>query len=153
MKDLFLRFCRWALPFFGVSAVVSCDNVFTTPDMYGTMVAEYGVPVMEFVVKGKVTDADTGKPIPGVQVEASEDCYSMPVLTTENGDFECKGEGWPDGNVSLTFTDIDGEENGRYKSCDLEVTVEKIKEGSGWNEGVYAADEVMVKMQPEDSEQ
>ena len=51
MKDLFFRFCRWALPFFGVSAVVSCDNVFNTPDMYGTQVAEYGVPVMEYVVK------------------------------------------------------------------------------------------------------
>ena len=150
MRNLILRFCRWALPFFGVSAAVSCDNVFTTPDMYGTMVAEYGVPVMEFVVKGKVTDADTGKPIKGVQVTSDEG--SEPVLTTETGDFECNGYAFPDGNVKLFFTDIDGKENGLYKSFDLEVALEKIKEGSGWNEGVYAAEDVIVKMQPEDAE-
>ena len=107
MKDLFFRFCRWALPFFGVSAVVSCDNVFNTPDMYGTQVAEYGVPVMEYVVKGKVTDATTGNPIKGIQV-TSDDGYE-PILTTETGDFECIGDGMPDEKVMLTFTDIDGE--------------------------------------------
>ena len=149
MKDLFFRFCRWALPFFGVSAVVSCDNVFNTPDMYGTQVAEYGVPVMEYVVKGKVTDANTGNPIKGIQV-TSDDGYEQ-ILTTGTGYFECNGGGMPDGKVKLTFTDIDGEENGYYDSQEMEVAVEKVEEGSGaWHYGVYIAEDVMVKLMPGD---
>ena len=149
MKDLFYRFCRWALPFFGVSAVVSCDNVFNTPDMYGTSVAEYGVPVMSYVVKGKVTDAGTGKPIKGIQV-TSDDGYKK-VHTTEAGDFECNGSGWPDEKVKLTFTDIDGEANGLYDPQEMEVSVKKIEEGSGtWHYGVYVAEDVMVKLMPGD---
>lgn len=149
MKDLFFRFCRWALPFFGVSAVVSCDNVFNTPDMYGTLVAEYGVPVMEYVVKGKVTDANTGNPIKGIQV-TSDDGYE-PILTTETGDFECNGGGMPDEKVMLTFTDIDGEENGLYDPQEVEVSVKKVEEGSGaWYYGVYVAEDVMVKLMPGD---
>lgn len=149
MKDLFFRFCRWALPFFGVSAVVSCDNVFNTPDMYGTQVAEYGVPVMEYVVKGKVTDANTGAPIKGIQVTSDDGCG--PILTTESGDFEYNGGGMPDEKVKLTFTDIDGEENGYYDPQEVEVSVKKVEEGSGaWYYGVYVAEDVMVKLMPGD---
>lgn len=149
MKDIFFRFCRWALPFFGVSAVVSCDNVFNTPDMYGTQVAEYGVPVMEYVVKGKVTDANTGNPIKGIQV-TSDDGYE-PTLTTEAGDFECNGGGMPDEKVKLTFTDIDGEENGLYDPQEMEVSVKKVGDGSGgWYYGIYVAEDVLVKLMPGD---
>ena len=58
MKDLFLRFCRWALPLLGVAAVTSCEIV--APSMYGPppsgyddMVCMYGTPVVEFSVKGR----------------------------------------------------------------------------------------------------
>lgn len=148
MKDLFFRFCRWALPFFGVSAVISCDNVFNTPDMYGTQVAEYGVPIMEYVVKGKVTDAETGTPVKGIEV-IPEDSNAL-VYTSENGDFTCEGATFPDDKVTLTFKDIDGEENGVYATQEIEVPVEKSEDGSGWFAGVYIADDVMVKLMPDD---
>ena len=148
MKDLFFRFCRWALPFFGVSAVVSCDNVFNTPDMYGTQVAEYGVPVMEYVVKGKVTDAETGAPVKGIKVVPEE--ANVLVYTSENGEFTCEGATFPDGKVTITFKDIDGEENGVYATKEIEVPVEKSEEGSGWFAGVYIADDVLVKLMPGD---
>ena len=32
MRDLILRFCRWALPLLGVSAAISCDNVIQAPE-------------------------------------------------------------------------------------------------------------------------
>ena len=70
---------------------------------------------MEYVVKGKVTDASTGNPIKGIQVTSDDGCG--PILTTESGDFEYNGGGMPDEKVKLTFTDIDGEENGYYDSC------------------------------------
>ena len=148
MKDLFFRFCRWALPFFGVSAVVSCDNVFETPDMYGTQVAEYGVPMMEYVVKGKVTDAETGAPVKGIEVVPEE--ANALVYTSENGEFTCEGATFPDGKVTITFKDIDGEENGVYATKEIEVPVEKSEEGSGWFAGVYIADDVLVKLMPGD---
>ena len=148
MNDLFFRFCRWALPFFGVSAVVSCDNVFNTPDMYGTQVAEYGVPIMEYVVKGKVTDAETGAPVKGIEVVPEE--ANVLVYTSENGEFTCEGATFPDGKVTITFKDIDGEENGVYATKEIEVPVEKSEEGSGWFAGVYIADDVLVKLMPGD---
>ena len=148
MKDLFFRFCRWALPLFGVSAVVSCDNVFNTPDMYGTQVAEYGVPIMEYVVKGKVTDAETGAPVKGIEVVPEE--ANVLVYTSENGEFTCEGATFPDGKVTITFKDIDGEENGVYATKEIEVPVEKSEEGSGWFAGVYIADDVLVKLMPGD---
>ena len=148
MKDLFFRFCRWALPFFGVSAVVSCDNVFNTPDMYGTQVAEYGVPIMEYVVKGKVTDEETGAPVKGIEVVPEE--ANVLVYTSENGEFTCEGATFPDGKVTITFKDIDGEENGVYATKEIEVPVEKSEEGSGWFAGVYIADDVLVKLMPGD---
>ena len=147
MRDLFLRFCRWALPFFGVSAFVSCDNVFNTPDMYGSPVVEYGTPVMEYVVKGKVTDTGSGEPIEGIQVTADDG--DKPVLTTATGDFECRGSGEPDGKVKLIFTDIDGTLNNGYDPLEIGVPVEKVADGSGaWHFGYYIAEGVMVKLDP-----
>ena len=37
MKELFLRFCRWALPLLGITGVVSCE--ISPPVMYGTVTA------------------------------------------------------------------------------------------------------------------
>lgn len=145
MKNLFHRFCRWALPFLGVSTVISCDNVFQSPDMYGTQVAEYGVPVMEYMVKGKVTDAESGQPVKGIEV-TSEESY-VQVYTTENGEFTCEGMTFPDGAVSLTFKDVDGEENGLYEQKQIEVPVEKSEDGSGWFAGIYIAEDVKIVLE------
>ena len=148
MKDLFYRFCRWALPFLGVSTVISCDNVFNGPDMYGTQVAEYGVPVMEYKVSGKVTDKDTGAPIKGIQVTSEESLAQ--VFTSATGEFTCEGATFPDDKVTITFEDIDGYENGAYVTQEIEVAVEKSEDGSGWFAGVYIADDVLVKLMPGD---
>ena len=92
MRDLFLRFCRWALPLLGISGVISCDNVIQSPDMYGCPPApEYGVPVMEFRMKGKVVDSQSEQPI--------------------NGEFICQGEDVTSESMILKFTDVDGQEN------------------------------------------
>lgn len=148
MKDLFLRFCRWVLPFLGVSTVISCDNVINGPDMYGTQVAEYGVPVMEYKVTGKVTDEYSGNPVKGIEV-IPEDANVL-VYTSEDGEFTCEGATFPDDKVTITFKDIDGEENGVYATKEIEVPVKKSEDGSGWFAGVYIADDVLVKLMPDD---
>lgn len=140
MKDLFLRFCRWALPMLGVSAAISCDNVLQTPDMYGCPPApEYGVPVMEYRLKGKVTDSYSGKPIPGVQVTATD---AEPVYTSEDGKFTCNGIATPGDILILKFKDVDGSDNGYYVPETMEVAVERIDNGSG----LLIADDILVKM-------
>lgn len=148
MKDLFFRFCRWALPLLGVSTAISCDNVFQSPDMYGTMVAEYGVPVMEYKIKGKVTDAYSGEPVKGIKV-TGEESYE-PVYTSESGEFSYEGTAFPDGKVTLVFADVDGKDNGMYLKETVEVSVEKSKDGSGaWYAGLYIADDVRVRLLPD----
>lgn len=92
MRDLFLRFCRWALPLLGISGVISCDNVIQSPDMYGCPpVPEYGVPVMEFRMKGKVVDSQSEQPIKGIAATRINELTSQEsvdtVWTAENGWF------------------------------------------------------------------
>ena len=147
MKNLILRICRWLLPFFGVSAVISCDNVIVGPDMYGCPPAEYGTPTMEFRVSGKITDSATGKPVKGISVSCDDDWEDPEVVTAETGEFVYESSGFPDEKVKLKFTDIDHQQDGSYFPSELEVTLKKVEDGSGtWDYGFYIAEDVMVSL-------
>lgn len=153
MRDLILRFCRWALPLLGVSAAISCDNVIQAPDMYGCPpVAEYGVPVMEFRISGKAVDAQTGEPVKGIAVTyITEDKYEHPdtTWTSDNGEFMIRQNSFPSDKMTLKFTDVDGAENGEYSVKEVEVTLDQKEESQdGWMVGIYAADDVQVKLDP-----
>ena len=150
MKDLFLRFCRWALPLLGVAAVTSCEIV--APAMYGSppsgyddMVCMYGTPVVEFSVKGKVVDSE-GNPIPGIEI--SHDYSGHKVYTLEDGSFDYTSEdnGFEMETVTLEFTDIDGEENGGdFQSQEVPVPVQQTEPGDGaWNNGKFEAENVEI---------
>ena len=150
MKDLFLRFCRWALPLLGVSAAISCDGVINTPDMYGCPVAEYGTPTMEFRVKGKVTDSVTGQPVKGIAVSTDDDWEDPEVITSDNGEFVYESYAFPSDKILLKFKDSDSGENGFYMDEELEVMLKQVEPGSGtWDEGLYIAEDVLVKMDEE----
>lgn len=155
MRELFLRFCRWALPLLGISGVISCDNVITGPDMYGCPPVEYGVPAMEFRMKGKVVDSQSEQPIKGIAVtRINEDTLQESVdtvWTAENGEFICQGEDRPSESMILKFTDVDGRENlGEFMEKELKVKLTR-EEGSqnGWLTGIYTSDDVLVKLDPE----
>ena len=112
--NLFLRFCRWALPLLGVSAVISCDgdgSGDTCVPMYGAVVAEYGVQVTEYRVTGKVVD-EKDNPIPYILV--GDDYSDNHSLTKEDGTFVFESQAVIFGGqeVVLNFRDLDGEENG-----------------------------------------
>lgn len=153
MRNLILRFCRWALPLLGVSAAISCDNVIQAPDMYGCPpVAEYGVPVMEFRISGKAVDARTEGPVKGIAVTyITEDKYESPdtTWTSDNGEFMIRQNSFPSYKKTLKFTDVDGADNGEYSVKEAEVTLD-WKEGSqdGWMVGIFTADDVQVKLDP-----
>ena len=66
---------------------------------------------------------------------------------------------WPDTNIDLVFTDVDGEENGgEFETLELNISdeVEQVAEGSGsWYEGGYKADlgDVVMTLKTESDEQ
>lgn len=149
MRDLILRFCRWALPLFGVSAAISCDNVIESPDMYGCPPApEYGVPVMEFRISGKAEDAKTGQPVKGIAVTSTK-LFEGPdtTWTSDKGEFIVQGSSYPSDKITLKFTDVDGIENGEYSVKEVEVPlVEKEGSQDGWMVGIYEAEDVLIKL-------
>lgn len=115
--------------------------------MYGCPVPEYGAPVMEFRVKGKVVDSYTGKPVKGIAVSSDEDWDDPEVITSDNGEFVYESYGFPNDKIKLKFTDVDYDEDGAYFSEELEVALKKISDGSGtWDEGVFIAEDVLVKL-------
>ena len=147
MKNLILKICRFLLPYFGVSAVISCDNVIIGPDMYGCPPLEYGTPTMEFRVKGTVTDYVTGEPVKGIAVSTDDDWEDPEVVTSDNGEFVYESYGFPKEIIKLKFTDVDFDEDGAYMSKEFMVALKKASEGSGtWDEGFYIADDVVVKL-------
>ena len=153
MRNLILRFCRWALPLLGVSAAISCDNVIQAPDMYGCPpTPEYGAPVMEFRISGKAVDARTGEPVKGIAVTyITEDKYESPdtTWTSDNGEFMIRQNSFPSYKRTLKFTDVDGADNGEYSVKEVEVTLDwKEESQDGWMVGIFTADDVQVKLDP-----
>lgn len=147
MRNLILRICRWLLPYFGVSAVISCDNVIVGPDMYGCPPAEYGTPTMQFRVSGKITNSITGNPVKGIAVSCDEDWEDPLVITSEDGEFVYESSALPFDVVKLKFKDSDHDENGLYITKEVEVTLQQSESGSGsWNAGLYVAEGLSVKM-------
>ena len=151
MRDLFLRFCRWALPLLGVTATISCDNVIESPDMYGCPLPEYGVPTMDYRVSGIVTDSETGEPVKGIKV-VSETLIGPkdPVITSETGEFVYEDTWYPHDKITLQFTDIDPLEDGSYMPRTVEVELKQVEDGDGhWYNGIYVAEGLSVTMDEE----
>lgn len=149
MRDLFLRFCRWALPLLGITGVVSCE-IFA-PVMYGSPPAEYGVPTMDYRVTGTVTDSQTGEPVKGIKIQSASLDAPDPVITSETGEFVYEDRWYPHKKITLEFTDLDPFEDGAYMPKTLEVELEKIKDGDGhWYDGMYVAEGLLVKLDEED---
>lgn len=143
VKDILgkIRKAFLALLGFGTVAAV-CDSCWP--------VCEYGMPHGEWSVSGKVTDAES-HPIQGIEV-SSEDRYGLdPIQTSINGTFELSGISTMPDEVHLTFTDIDGAQNGSYKTKEITVRTEQSKKGDGnWDEGVWGAKDVQVTLDKED---
>lgn len=143
LKDMSgkIRKAFFALLGFGSVAAV-CDSCWP--------VCEYGMPHGEWSVSGKVTDAES-HPIEGIEV-SSEDSYGIdPVKTSINGTFVLSGISPMPSDVRLTFTDIDGPDNGTYKTKEITVLTEQAKKGDGnWDEGSWVAKDVQVQLDRED---
>lgn len=111
------------------------------PEMYGTPL-EYGVPRINFIVKGVVTD-EAGNPIQGIQTKFVGDLNDAdPTKTDANGNYQILATTYPSLNgCKLIVNDIDGEANGGEFLSDT-IDVEKlpkneVEKGDGWYQGMY----------------
>lgn len=143
----------------------SCDpsTIFEGPDMYGPGPVEYGCPTAVFKFKGEATD-EQGKPIPGIRIAVlptgeHEEYYGCDTLFTDtDGKVDTVlTYNWPyDKDFVVKFEDVDGSENGSFKSKSLsrdELMVEQTGEGSGsWYEGVFTITAKAVLEKNKDSE-
>ena len=145
------RFIYFLLALLGVGAV-SCDNG------WGDPVPEYGCPHMNFSLKARVVD-EAGKPIEGIEVQTQNNAFYADNYSDAEGNIDLKVGMWPDTNIDLVFTDVDGAENGgEFETLELNISdkVEKVKEGDGsWYKGGYKADlgDVVMTVKEESDEQ
>lgn len=108
---------------------------------------EYGTPIVEFSVKGRVMDADAA-PVENIEVSAVN--YYESVRTAADGTFHISGEmtGFDMKDLTLCFTDTDGEENGgEFEKITQVVPMTQTDAGDGkWDNGDYNAEYLEITL-------
>ena len=179
MKIRILKLKNWLLMTLvgalGLSACHSTKDVATpqpadepqvdTPKPRDPVVVMYGVPTMNFVVKGKVINED-GEPVKGMQVillnrnvditpdEMHEDnAYVKEYIrqasdtTDAEGNYRVTTKDTPAKKSQIIVRDIDGAENGKYKSQLLDIDYHdaiQTQSSEGWNMGTQEKTEDIV---------
>ena len=112
------------------------------------MTAEYGCPFATYSVKGKVTDK-AGAPIPGIRVSLDRE-YDY-KYTDSDGRFAFVNHNTSFVPETLRAEDVDGPENGSYRSAEIQVTFIRNPAvlSGGWYGGDYIAADVDITMQEE----
>ena len=113
--------------------------------MYGAVVAEYGVQLVEYRVSGKVVDVDKN-PIPDILV--SDDYSDNHALTDDDGTFVFESEGVIFSSALMKFQDLDGEKNGgEFQTKYQDIPLLQAAPGDGLSDpGDYEAVNVEVVM-------
>ena len=126
MKKKFIKVSSYVLTLaLSALGLTSCDKI-NPPCMYGS-------PSADFAISGKVTDREN-KPIQNIEI-------STKYITTQtdvNGDYLLNiDRGFPN-DFEVTFTDIDGSENGSFETKEtLEIFEESdyVGRDGSWYKG------------------
>ena len=128
MRELFIKY------FGRILAILGCSTVVT---------ACYGVMESPYEVKGRVVDAETGKPIVNIKVSVSagsgygttggvgsiyenDDAYARSTYTSANGEFDLTlHEHFGPDAFLVECTDVDGTQNGLYESTKEAIPMER----------------------------
>jgi putative lipoprotein (rSAM/lipoprotein system) len=114
----------------------NCDRMGL--DMYGTPTPEYGVPSVDFIVKGKVINEVDGKAVEGIRI-SRRFAGAITLYGTLTPGFEEKSPVYTDKNgnflttlyspfaFALEFQDVDGEKNGAFKDTTIFVQFDEGK--------------------------
>jgi len=132
----------------------------------GEMRLMYGVPTMNYMIRGQVKDAE-GRPVRDIRVnmlernmEATADAIEgdpemvqqwldgTEVRTDAEGRFEIQNSGLPQEEIRLMIRDVDGHENGDYQNqlIGLSVKPENVSGAEGWNRGTFSK-EVEIELE------
>ncbi len=117
--------------------VTSCE-----PDKRDELPLAYGTPVASFSISGKVVNS-AGEPVEGIKVGVDALLHSSQTTTKADGSFDYTSVvGSPNDEVRITFTDIDGAQNGEYKETVHAVVMKgKYQDGNGaWDYGTATID-------------
>ena len=122
--------------------------------------AAYGSPSADYKYMGTVTDED-GNPIKGINVVFQKQGFNgiippeiLRIETDKNGKYETDYIHWNSGGIDqVTYTDVDGEENGGHfedKTIAIyKMDKQKTGEGSGWYQGKYIfSSEIKLEAKP-----
>ncbi len=140
------RLYRWTLSLLGFSTVAcSLDLNIEDPVMYG-------VPSVKLTIKGQVTDAETGKAIPGIQVSLDHAFDDSDTRTNNQGEFilTSRIDRWDANGVVYRFSDVDGAQNGAYTDRELPLVfseANQTEKGDGsWYNGAFERDDIEVAL-------
>ena len=134
IKKASLKEVNWAL-----AAIIALLG-FAGCDKEQEMVMMYGVISPDYTIKGAVVNKETKKPIAGIRVtyESGFDSYVEPyALTDAKGEFNLKLRGGFLPLVPVFIEDIDGEENGLFKSEQFKVDFSKAEYTAKAGRGEY----------------
>ena len=143
MKTEIYKLTRWLCTLLlGVLGFTACEK----DEDINDLPCAYGTPTADYMFEGEVTDQE-GNPIKGIEVKLNGYFYDH---LSEESNFETSSDGkystriYKDANFrikSLTFTDVDGAENGgefesqTIKPDDMESL--QLRKGEGWYNGVF----------------
>jgi len=180
MKVRFLRLKNWLLvTLMGAMGLSGCHchKKVAKPEVEpetpavqdrGEMRLMYGVPTMNYQIRGQVKDAQ-GKPVKDIRVNMLERGMEVKdgqlqgdpervqqwleqsaVTTDKRGRFTIQNSGIPQEQVRLLVRDVDGAENGEHKDrmVEMQVTPDNVDRtgADGWNQGTFNK-EVEIKLE------
>lgn len=184
MKLRYLKVKNWLLMtvmgLFGLTACHSAKNVakdqdpaaadpqIQQPDPRNEIALMYGVPTMDFTVKGRVIDGQ-GKPVDGMQVvllnqniditpdnmhddnpRVRQYLSQVADTTDAQGQFSTTVSDVPVTSQRLIVRDIDGDKNGYYEDQIIDVIFtegDQTKPREGWYQGAREKD-VDITVEP-----
>lgn len=170
MKVKYLKFKHWLLAsVMGALGLTSChcskkaaatqEEEIPAVRPREEMRLMYGVPTMDFQIRGQVRNAD-GKPVKNIRVnmlerglEATADTIygdqdnirryleDNEVRTDGEGRFELKASDLPQEQVRILVRDVDGKSNGQFRNQLLEVKADHVdrSQAQGMYQGTFNA--------------
>ena len=127
------------------NGVYVAEGLLVKLDEEEQVVPEYGCPIVEFSVKGRVLDTEEN-PIQNIEISHPQTGYY--TRTAEDGSFEYEGclTGFELSEVTIVAQDIDGEANGGdFQTQEVSIPVQQTDPGDGaWDNGKFEAENVEI---------
>ena len=106
---------------------------------------EYGSPYAKYTLKGDIKSSQTEQPIENIQVQINN---NNETLSDTDGNFSISFNGYVYGDsISVSFIDIDSNENGEYEKLDTFVIFNDPPTGGddAWNMG-HTEETISIKL-------